>query len=192
ASHSLLPGAPYNMQFWAYFAGAALPELPASAMAHINVLLHLLVGLLLARVAQSLGREGAGAPGWGACGLGILLATGLNPGFVPRIYFAEYGEASVAACLAVAAWLAARSLGALAGRSRTGYRLWALALALAALVNIKQESAAFVAALALTTAALGLLDRRVRFWRSIVRFVPAFLPAASLYLVWRWFALTAF
>jgi hypothetical protein len=191
-SHSFLPGAPYNLQFWAYLAGAVLPQFPASAMVHINVLLHLLVGLLLARVVQSLGREGAGAPGWGACGLGILLATGLNPGFVPRIYFAAYGEASVAACLAAAGWLAAASLDAIAERGRAGPRLWALALVLAALVNIKQESVAFVAGLGLTIAVLGLFDPQVRFWRMLTRFLPVFLPAAGLYLVWRWFVLNDF
>jgi hypothetical protein len=190
-SHSFLPGAPYNLQFWAYLAGAALPQFPASAMVHVNVLLHLLVGLLLARVVQSLGREGAGAPGWGACGLGILLATGLNPGFVPRIYFAAYGEASVAACLAVAGWLAAQSLGAMAEGARPGRRLWALALVLAALVNIKQESVAFVAGLGITIAVLGLFDPQIRFSRTL-RFLPAFLPAAGLYLVWRWFVLSEF
>jgi len=191
-SHSFLPGAPYNLQFWAYLAGAALPQLPASAMVHINVLLHLVVGLLLARVVQSLGREGAGAPGWGACGFGILLASGLNPGFVPRIYLSEYGEASVAACLAIAGWLAAQSLGAVAERRASAWRLWALALVLSALVNIKQESVAFVAALALAMAALAILDRRIGFWRGLLRFLPAFLPAAALYLIWRWWVLSAF
>lgn len=191
-SHSLLPGAPYNMQFWAYLAGAALPALPASAMVHINVLLHLLLGLLLARVMQSLGREGAGAPGWGACGFGLLLATLLNPGFVPRIYLAEYSEASVATCLAMSGWLVAQSLGAIAERRPTGHRLWSLALVLAALINIKQESVAFVAGLAVTIAVIGLVDRRVRFWRALARFFPAFLPAAALYLVWRWWVLGAF
>jgi hypothetical protein len=191
-SHSFLPGAPYNMQFWAYLAGAALSQLPASAMLQINVLLHLLMGLLLARVVQSLGRDGAGAPGWGACGFGILLASVLNPGFVPRIYFAEYSEASVATCLAIAGWLAAQSLGAIAERRPTGYRILALALVLSALVNIKQESVAFVAGLALTIAVIALLDRRIGFWRGLMRFVPAFLPAAALYLVWRWWVLSAF
>ena len=191
-SHSLLPGAPYNMQFWAYLAGAALPELPASAMVHINVLLHLLVGLLLARVVQSLGREGAGAPGWGASGFGLLLATLFNPGFVPRIYLAEYGEASVSACLAIAGWLMVQSLGAIAEGRSTGYRLWSLALVLAALANIKQESVAFVAGLGAAVVVVGLLDRRVGFWRATVRFVPAFLPAVALYLVWRWWVLDAF
>src|SRR5262249_32723957 len=148
--------------------------------------------LLLARVVQSLGREGAGAPGWGASGLGILLATGLNPGFVPRIYFAEYSEASVAACLAIAGWLTAQALGAVAERRPTGDRLWALALGLSALVNIKQESVAFVAGLALSVALLGRFDRQIGFWRVVLRFLPAFLPAAALYLVWRWWVLGAF
>jgi len=191
-SHSFLPGAPYNMQFWAYLAGVALPQLPPSAMAHINVLLHLLMGLLLARVVQSFGRETARAPGWGATAFGLLLATGLNPGFVPRIYFAAYSEASVAVSLAIAGWLVAQSLGAAVDRQPQSPRLWALALVLAALVTIKQETVSFVAALAATSAILGLADRRIGIRRALLLFGPAFLPAAALYLVWRWFVLSAF
>ena len=191
-SHSFLPGAPYNLQFWAYVAGLALPELPASAMAHINVLLHLLYGLLLARVVQFLGREDSLAPSWGATAFGLLLATVLNPGFVPRIYFAPYGEASVAVCLGAAGWLAARSLGGVAAGERPWRDLAALALVLAALVNIKQESVSFVAALALGIGILALAGPRGTRLRSLALHVPAFLPAAALYLVWRWFVLTSF
>lgn len=191
-SHSYLPGAPYDLQLWAYLAGLALPELPASAMAHINVLLHLLFGLLLARVVQFSGREDTVAPSWGATAFGLLLATGLNPGFVPRIYFASYSEASVAVSLGAAGWLAAKSLGGVAADERPWHDLGALALVLAALVNIKQEAIAFVAALALGVGVLALAGRRGTRLRALAFHIPAFLPAAALYLVWRWFVLVSF
>jgi len=37
-----------------------------------------------------------------------------------------------------------------------------------------------------------LFDRRVRFWRAVAQFLPAFLPAAGLYAGWRWFVLSEF
>ena len=196
-AHSVLPGAPYNLQFWAYLAGAALPDLPASAMAHVNVLLHLLMGLLLARAVRPLFGETAEgaerrAPGWGVTALGLLLAVPLNPGFVPRIHFSGYTDAPMAILLAMAAWLVARGLGALAeGRSPTA-TVWTLGLVLAGLANVKQESVAFVVALLPGIAILALCDRRVRFWRGLTTFLPAFLPAAALYLLWRWFVIAHF
>jgi hypothetical protein len=191
-SHSYLPGAPYDLQLWAYLAGLALPELPASAMAHINVLLHLLFGLLLARVVQFSGREDTVAPSWGATAFGLLIAIGLNPGFVPRIYFSSYSEASVAVSLGAAGWLAARSLGGVAADERPWHDLGALALVLAALVNVKQEAIAFVAALALGVGVLALAGRRGTRLRALAFHVPVFLPAAALYLIWRWFVLVSF
>jgi len=196
-AHSVLPAAPYNLQFWAYLAGAALADFPASAMTHLNVLLHLLMGLLLARVVRPLlGEtvEGAerSAPGWSATALGLLLAIPLNPGFVPRIHFSGYTDAPMAILLAMAAWLVTRSLGALAKGRPSAATVWTLGLVLAALVNVKQESVAFVAALLPGIAILALCDRRVRSWRGLATFLPAFLPAAALYLLWRWFVLTHF
>jgi len=188
-SFSFLPGAPYNLQFWAFLAGLPLPNPAPAAMAHINVLLHLLAGLLLARVVQWGAAEREAAPGWGATALGLLLAIALNPGFVPRIHFASYGETGIAVGLGFAGWIAARGLDKVAERQSIGREIWALALVLAALVNIKQESVAFVAALGAGIAAIGLCDRRVRFWRSLRLFVPAFVPAAALYLLWRWYVL---
>lgn len=196
-AHSYLPGAPYNLQIWAYLAGAALPELPGAAMAHINVLLFLLMGLLLARVVRPLMGDPTdpaepSAPGWGAIAIGLLLAVPLNPGFVPRIHFSEYTDAAIAVLLAMAAWLAAFGLRALAEGRRPSATLRSLALVLAALVNVKQEGAAIVAALVPAIAALSLCDRNVRFWRGMLAFAPAFLPAVGLYLLWRWFVVTHF
>ncbi|HYC14532.1 MAG TPA: hypothetical protein VEC75_09790, partial [Stellaceae bacterium] len=196
-AHSLLPGAPYNLQLWAYLASATLEDFPGAAMAHINVLLYLLAGLLLARVVRPLMGDTAdaaapSAPGWGATALGLLLAVPLNPGFVPRIDFSEYTDASLTVLLAMAGWLAALALRALAEGRRARATLWSLALVLAALVNVKQESVALVAALLPGIAVLSLCDRRVRFWRGVLAFLPAFLPALGLYLLWRWYVLGHF
>jgi hypothetical protein len=86
----------------------------------------------------------------------------------------------------------AQCLGAAAEREPLGHRLWTLALVLLALVAIKQESVSFVAALAATVAILGLADRRIGIGRALALFGPSFLPAAALYLIWRWFVLTSF
>lgn len=190
--HSLLPAAPYHLQFWAYLAGLPLRHFPASAMAHINVLMHLLFGLLLARAVHGARASRSDVPGWGTTALGLLLATALNPGFVPRFDFSSYGEASIAVTLGAAGWLIARTMSAAAEGQRLPAARWALALLLAALVNIKQESVAFVAGLAFAVAICGLADRRLRFWRTLRFFIPAFLPAAGLYGLWRWFAMTHF
>jgi len=196
-AHSFLPGAPYNLQLWAYLAGAALPEFPGAAMAHINVLLHLLMGLLLARVLRPIMGDPTdaaepSAPGWGAIALGLLLAVPLNPGFVPRIDFSGYTDAAISVLLAMSGWLATLGLRALAEGRRVRGILWSLALVLAALANLKQESVALVAALLPGIAALSLLDRNVRFWRGLRAFLPAFLPAVGLYLLWRWYVLGHF
>ena len=188
-SHSFLPGAPYHQQFWAYLAGLPLRELPASALVQINVLLNLLFGLLITRVIEFGGDEAGRAPGWSATALGLLAATALNPGFVPRIDFASYGEGPIAVTLGAAGWLAARNLTLLAERDVPGDRR-ALALILAALVNIKQESIAFVLALAFALAVLGLADRRVGFWRVLRLYPVTFLPAVAVYGAWRWYTAT--
>jgi hypothetical protein len=98
----------------------------------------------------------------------------------------------MAISLAMAAWLVARGLGALAEGRPASATAWTLGLVLAALVNVKQESVAFVVALLPGIALLSLFDRRVRFWRGLAAFLPAFLPGAAIYLLWRWFVLAHF
>jgi len=192
-SHSFLPGAPYNLQFWAYFAGAGLTAFPAAAMAHINLLLLVAFGLVLARVVEfaPASESFAGrAPGWGATAMGLLLATAFNPGFVPRVWLTVYGETAIAVALGAAGFLVARGFERLAARAIPWSTLVSLATVLMALVEIKQESVAFVIALGVAIPVLGLFDRQVGFLRATRTFAPAFLPAALLYLLWRWYVHT--
>ncbi|HUK07301.1 MAG TPA: hypothetical protein VLX09_05485 [Stellaceae bacterium] len=187
-SHSFLPGAPYNLQFWAYLVGIAVPRFPAVAMAHINLVLYLAFGLLLARVLQFapvLDERGSRAPAWCATALGLLLATALNPGFVPRVALTVYGETSISVCLGAAGFLVARGFERIATQTTLRPTLVLFAATLVALVGIKQESVAFVIALAVSIPFLGLLDRQVGFARASMAFAPAFAPAVLLYLLWR-------
>jgi hypothetical protein len=196
-SHSFLPGAPYNLQFWAYFAGALLPRLPAVAMAHVNLLLQLAFGLLLARVVQhrpadtfTLDALAERAPGWGATAVGLLLATAFNPGFVPRVALTDYGEAAISVCVGSAGFLVACAFERLAAGKSVRCTLVLLAATLLALVEIKQESVAFVMAFAVSVPLLGLVDRKVGFRGASVALAPAFVPAVLLYLLWRWHVFT--
>ena len=92
----------------------------------------------------------------------------------------------------MAAWLAARALQRLAERRPATTELGLFALSLAALVNIKQDSVALAAGLVLSAMLLAAIERRRERWRSVGFIGAAALPAALLYLAWRWYVLGHF
>ena len=187
-AYSFIAGAPYNMQLAAFIASLVTPGFPPAAMIDLNLLFQLAAGLLLARLAS--GNDDA-APSWSGTALGILLATALNPGFVPRYHLSAYSEASVTVTLAFAGWFAARALDRLNGGRAAGFDFWMLALALAALVNIKQESVMLVAGVLVAAGALAWAAR-AEGGRALAALAAAALPAIVLYLLWRWYVLTHF
>lgn len=190
-AHSYIAGAPYNLQLAAYIAGLVTSDFPSNAMIGLNFLLLLACGLLLARLVAQGEEQVQIPPSWGATALGLLLATALNPGFVPRYHLTVYSETSVTVTLAFAGWFAARALDRLAAARPAGWDFWLLSLSLAALVNIKQESVALVVAVLVSAALLAVLSRSSAS-RALIALVVASLPAAALYLVWRWYVLTHF
>jgi hypothetical protein len=187
-AHSFIAGAPYNMQFASLLAGLVTPGFPPNAMIAFNIVLQLAAGLLLARLARG---DDAAAPSWAITALGILLASALNPGFDPRYHLSAYSEASVTVCVMFAGWHAARSLGRAAGARDARSDFVLLALILAALVNIKQESVALALGIALSALAVAMAARAGR-WQAIARILLAALPALLLYLGWRWYVLSHF
>ncbi|MEA2754796.1 MAG: hypothetical protein QOJ54_1085, partial [Aliidongia sp.] len=185
-SYSFLPVAPYNTQFVPFlgslFGGGVAPN----SLALFTVALHLAAGLIFARIL------GGGRAGWGLSALGLLLATLLNPGFVPRISFAGYGEAPLSITLLAAGWLAARAMAAMVDGERWPRPLAALALVLAAMVNAKQQGIGLYLAVTLAAMLVAACDPRIG-WRASVRgFGLAGLPALALYVAWRGFVLSNF
>ena len=85
-----------------YRVGGIRLRSPTAAMALFNVALLCASGMLLARAVA--GRTPTLS--WWACAHGLLLAIPLNPGFVPRTFFASYGEAPLAVTTMFAVWLA--------------------------------------------------------------------------------------
>ncbi|HXR85387.1 MAG TPA: hypothetical protein VN728_00365 [Stellaceae bacterium] len=187
-AHSLIAGAPYNMQLASYMAGLLLPNFPASAMIDFNIVLQLAAGLLLARIMT---QDDGAVPRWPVLALGLLLAIPLNPGFDPRFHLSAYSEASVTVALLFAGWHAARALDRTSGRRAARDDLVLLALILAVLVNIKQESVALALGVVLSSLAVALLARA---WRgtAVARVLLAALPALLLYIGWRWYVLSHF
>ena len=187
-AHSFIAGAPYNMQLASYMAGLLLPDFPASAMIDLNLVLLLAGGLLLARLMTG---DDARAPRWPVAALGLLLAIPLNPGFDPRYHLSAYSETSVTVSLAFAAWHGARALDRAAGGRDAGGDFRLLALILAALVNIKQESVALAFGVVVSLLVIATWARAGRgaSWRAIL---VAALPALLLYLGWRWYVLGHF
>ncbi len=187
-SWSFIPVAPYNTQFVAYAASVVAGRLIPNAMALFNLALLAAAGLLLARVLA--GRE-KGTPPWWAVACGLGLAIPLNPGFVPRTFLAGYGETPLAVCAMFAIWLAADALRDMAqGRApRAGV---ALALVLAALVNVKQSGIGLLLPIGASFLALAVTHPAIP-WRRGAAFVTAILaPSFLLWLIWRGYALTSF
>jgi hypothetical protein len=191
-SYSLLPGAPYNLQLAAYVASLLARRLALNAMIGFNLVLQLAMALFLARLVARREDDGAAPPSWGAVAAGLLLATLINPGFVPRYDLSGYSEASVSVVTGFAGWFAARALDALAAGRSARRDLVLLALALAALVNIKQDSVALAAALLASSCGLVLLQERETRRRTLLRMLLAGLPAALLYVAWRFYVLEHF
>lgn len=191
-SYSLLPGAPYNMQVAAFIASLLTPNFPPSAMIGLNIILQLAFALFLARLVERREDDAASPPSWPATAFGFLLATALNPGFVPRYHFSAYSEASVTVTVGFAAWFAARALERLAARRPAGSELVLFAMTLAALVNIKQDSIALATGLVASSLTLALFHGRETRMRSVAALLAAALPAAVLYVAWRWYVLSHF
>jgi hypothetical protein len=190
-SHSLLPGAPYNLQLAGFFVSLVTRRSPTNAMIGFNIVLQLAFALLLARLIERKDDSDA-PPSWSAAALGLLLTTALNPGFVARYHLSTYSEASVTVTLAFAAWLAARALECLAARRSPCIDLAALAMSLCALVNIKQDSVALAAGVVAVAAILAASQYGEGRAKAAVLILAAGMPAALLYLAWRWYVLRHF
>ena len=117
-SFSLLPAAPYNMQFLAFLGSLFNADYPAAGMSLVNVMLQLAAALAIARALGQLEASPERPPTWGLTALGFLLVTLFNPGFVPRIHLTAYGEPALAAMAVLAAWLFVTAQGDLAQGNR--------------------------------------------------------------------------
>lgn len=189
-SFSFLPAAPYNEQFLAYLGSLLDNSYPAAGLSLANVLLQLAAGLGIARALGSTTLQTDGTPSWRLTALGFLIATLLNPGFVPRFNFSAYGETalSVTAMFAVCLFVE-RQAELAAGRMPS--LSTPLSLILAAMVNTKQSGSGLVAAILGAAATVGWLERgvsRPRLLRSLL--IPA-LPALLLFGLWRYFVARA-
>jgi hypothetical protein len=176
-SYSFLPAAPYNTQFLSFLGALVWPDYPAAGMSLDNVMLRLVAALAIARLLT----PWSVTPGWTATALGMLLVTLADPGFVPRFHFSAYGETALAVTALFAAILFIE-----AGVARP-HRL-ELALVLAAMINTKQSGIGLVLAVAGAAVVTALVERPARWRQAIGGAALVLLPAAVLYLVWRYYA----
>ena len=162
--------------------------LATNALSLFNALLLCAAGLRLARILAPT----PATPAWWACAAGLLLAMPLNPGFVPRVFLASYGEAPLAVTLMFATLLGAELFAAIRARAPAGSTLAALALTLAAMVEIKQSALGLLLPFAATLLAAGLLAPGIARKQWIAATTLAITPAIALYLLWRWYVLGHF
>jgi hypothetical protein len=185
-SYSFIPAAPYNTQFLAFLGSLPWRDYPAAGMSLVNVMLRLISGLAIARVLTPPTAAGSGAPSWGMIALGMLLVTLLDPGFVPRFHFSAYGETplGVTALLGACLFVEAQAARAIGGRASNWIEL---SLILAAMINTKQSGIGLVLALAGAAVALGVIERGGRKKQLLGETALVLIPAALLYVVWRYY-----
>ena len=175
-SYSFLPAAPYNTQFLSFLGALVWPDYPAAGMSLDNVVLRLVAGLAIARLLT----QRSMTPGWTTTALGMLLVTLADPGFVPRFHFSAYGETALAVTALFAAILFIE-----AGEGRP--HRFELALVLAAMINTKQSGIGLVLAVAGAAVVVAVVERPVRWRQAVGVSVLVLVPAAVLYLVWRYY-----
>jgi hypothetical protein len=185
SSFSFLPAAPYNTQYLSLLGSFLDKDYPASGMSLVNVMLQLVAAVAIARALGPRPMAAATPPAWGLAAMGLLLATLLNPGFVPRIHFTAYGEPALAAMAVLAAWLFVSAQSQLAAGSHPA-QLLPLALTLAAIVNIKQTGFGLVAALAGAAVISACAEWKLQRAAAARFTVLAVVPAVFLYAVWRY------
>ena len=182
---------PYNLQFPAYMASLLSQDVPTAALTHTNIFLQLAFSLVAARVVAGtwldVNPEGdsQGPVPWWACALGVLMATALNPAFVPNIAFTSYGDPSTAVTLALALALGWRLLERLRiGRSMV-YDGISLAAMLVVLVNLKQANLSLLAIVILALLVVAAWDRSVTLTAAIKMIAVVAGPAVIIYASWR-------
>ncbi|HEV8029647.1 MAG TPA: hypothetical protein VGP42_01380 [Stellaceae bacterium] len=185
-SFSYLPAAPYNVQLLTFVGSLLNHGYPPAGLSLVNVMLQLAAGLAIGRALGSADLVDGRAPSWRLTALGFLLATLLNPGFVPRFNFSAYGETALTVTAMFAACFFIQSQGELAAGRRASQAA-SLALVLAAMVNAKQSGIGLVAALAGAAALAGYADRLVSR-QALLRFIVAStFPACLLFGLWRYY-----
>lgn len=186
-SWSDVPMAPYNKEFVTLLGALAGGIFASNASAQFTIVLHLVAGLIFAHALA-----GGKRPGWQVVAAGYGLATLLDPGLLPRVSFAGYGEAPLAITLLLAGWLCVPLLEDLAAGMRWPAAVLPLALTLAAMVNVKQQGIGLVLSVLGAVFVLAARDRRIG-WRTALRVSAAVaLPAAFLYLIWRGYVVTRY
>ncbi|HEX9466226.1 MAG TPA: hypothetical protein VGB82_26815 [Alphaproteobacteria bacterium] len=188
---SVFPTYPYGMAFPVYLAGRLAGRFVENAGMLFNLLALLALGRLLARLISLGNGEKATEPlSWGQLALGCLVASVLNPTFVPKIVFTTHLDFTTAAAAAFAIALLWRSLEAALARDDIVARDLALqaGLTLALLVSLKQSNAVLVALIAGGGGLIVLRMREIEWSRTVRPLLWLVVPTAVIYLAWRIYA----
>lgn len=198
-SHSIYPGYPYGLPLIIYLASRISGLYVENAGAIFNLLLHLCLGLMLARLIHSATRPdpaSGGAPdrpwqdapslGWVYCAIGLLAATALNPAFVPKIVFTSYADAGTAIALGAGSILGWFLVCALSEGDRDGARrvAWQFSLVAAALICLKQVNLVLLAALVGGMGLAAMRDPAVRLMEFGRLVALALIVPIALFVIW--------
>lgn len=171
------PAFPYNLQFVFYLAGLVLPYQPDTAMIAFNGILVLALATTLAHL---IARDGVVS--WSVAAVALLLATLLNPTFVPPLVLVPYGDFATSLLVMVFGLLAWRILEA---APQGGAPPMQAGLVLAALINLKQANPALAGVLVVAFVIVALLRPETRGRWLLRTLAQIAAPGLAVFLLWR-------
>lgn len=187
-STTIFAAYPYGLPIVGFMASRVLNIFVENAGALLNTLLILALGSAAVRTFRIMAEGGNGPLTWAQCALGFLVATALNPTFVPKLTFTTYADWSTAVVLGVALASGWRMIeSSVTGRDEEA-RAAALQVGLAAalLVSLKQPNVILVLLLY-----AGLLIGSATAWRShsagaIALALRVLIPPLIVFAAWRY------
>ena len=188
--NAVFTGYPYSWHFVTYLASRIAGGLLENAGALVNVLLLLMFGLVIIQlIARGAERpELMKGPVWLAASLGAAAMLLANPTFSQKIVLTSYAETASAVATGagvVLGWLVCEALVDDDRRAARCYA-WQMSAVLALLINLKQATMVLVVLIVLATLFMAIRDRRIPLVMFVKLLPQIVVPAATLYLVWRY------
>ena len=200
-SPSNFPAYPYGVALITYLASRLVGLMVESATSMFNILLVTSYGLLIARIAVTIGQsdtqtsEAGPTPKqlntfparWAFCALAILIATALSPTYVTRLVLSSYADLPTMVTVGFASvmvWLMLNALSANDTKLAHSYA-WQAGLAVTAAMALKQVNLVFFISLLIAITFVAIRDKSISL-RDILKLSHKFivLPLA-VYITWR-------
>ena len=200
-SLSTFPAYPYGVALITYLASRVAGLMVDSATSMFNILLVASYGMLIARIAVTIGQSDTQASeagptpkqlnthhaGWAFCALAILTATALSPTYVTRLVLSSYADLPTTVTIGFASvmvWLMLNALSANDTKLAHSYA-WQAGLAMTAAIALKQVNLVFFLSLLIAIGLVALRDKSISLRDLLALSHKVIILPLAIYIIWK-------